>query len=161
MSQWHFQQSFSIELPASVNGQRDQRQSSITPCGQALRYGSCSPKDRCFARFRFVSSSQQNTQSVRIVRGTIDSLVVFEDRVVVVDYKTGTPGTAGAPGTAGTASTGSHAHRLQVELYLEAARELFPDRPVEGLVFYASGRRFASHQNRATANPGLSSSSFS
>ena len=60
----------------------------------------------------------------QIVRGTIDSLVLLEGRVVLIDYKTGAP---------------RPEHRKQMELYLEAARQLFPAREVEGLVFYASG----------------------
>jgi len=59
----------------------------------------------------------------QLVRGTIDSLFLFEDRVLVVDYKTGAP---------------RPEHRLQIELYLEAARELFPGLHTEGIVFYAS-----------------------
>ena len=63
----------------------------------------------------------------QIVRGTIDSLLLLDDSVLVIDYK-----------------TGSHhpEHQLQIELYLEAARELFPTRDVEGVVFYANGEPF-------------------
>jgi ATP-dependent helicase/nuclease subunit A len=60
----------------------------------------------------------------QVVRGAIDSLVLIDSRVVVIDYKTG----AGRP-----------EHRLQMELYLEAAQALFPGRDLEGLVFYPAG----------------------
>ena len=149
----------STELFDRAPGERERTARSAAKLYHALR--TSTPLRELLTKgqvFREVPFSfrrpQQNTQSVRIVRGTIDSLVVFEDRVVVVDYKTGTPGTAGAPGTAGTASTGSHAHRLQVELYLEAARELFPDRPVEGLVFYASGSPLRVASEPSDGEPG-------
>ncbi|MFQ5792760.1 MAG: UvrD-helicase domain-containing protein, partial [Acidobacteriota bacterium] len=62
--------------------------------------------------------------SDQIIRGAIDSLVLLPRRVVVIDYKTG----------------GSRPeHQLQMELYVEAARNMFPDRAVEGLVFYPQG----------------------
>jgi ATP-dependent exoDNAse (exonuclease V) beta subunit len=60
----------------------------------------------------------------RVIRGTIDALVAFPGEVVVVDYKTGTVRTE---------------HRMQMELYLEAARALFPEHELQGLVFYPSG----------------------
>jgi ATP-dependent helicase/nuclease subunit A len=60
----------------------------------------------------------------RVVRGVIDSLVLLPERVVVIDYKTG----------------GSRPeHKMQMELYLEAARLLFPERQAEGLVYYPHG----------------------
>jgi len=123
----------STELFDRAPGERERTARSAAKLYHALR--TSTPLRELLTKgqvFREVPFSfrrpQPNTQSVRIVRGTIDSLVVFEDRVVVVDYKTGTPGAAGA---AGTASTARPEHRRQVELYLEAARELFPDRPVE------------------------------
>ena len=143
----------STELFDRAPGERERTARSAAKLYHALR--TSTPLRELLTKgqvFREVPFSfrrpHQNTQSVRIVRGTIDSLVVFEDRVVVVDYKTGTPGTAG------TASTGSHAHRRQVELYLEAARELFPDRPVEGLVFYASGSPLRVASEPSDGEPG-------
>jgi ATP-dependent exoDNAse (exonuclease V) beta subunit len=60
----------------------------------------------------------------RVVRGVVDSLVLLPERVVVIDYKTG----------------GSRPeHRMQMELYLEAVRGLFPERDAEGMVFYPQG----------------------
>jgi ATP-dependent helicase/nuclease subunit A len=57
----------------------------------------------------------------RVVRGVIDSLVLLPEGVVVIDYKTGAP---------------RPEHKMQMELYLEAARGLFPDRHAEGMIFY-------------------------
>ena len=55
------------------------------------------------------------------MQGTIDSLVVTEDRVTVVEFKTGLP----TPG-----------HRRQLEVYLEAGRTLYPKRVVTGVIVY-------------------------
>ena len=82
---------------------------------------------------------QQDAQNGQVVRGTIDSLVILEDRIVVVDYKTGSR---------------NDRHRLQVELYVEAARELFPGHPVEGLVFYASGSPLRVAPEEGDGKPG-------
>jgi ATP-dependent helicase/nuclease subunit A len=60
----------------------------------------------------------------RVLRGMIDSLVLLPGRIVVIDYKTG-----------GARSE----HKMQMELYLEAARVLFPQKDMEGLVFYPQG----------------------
>jgi ATP-dependent exoDNAse (exonuclease V) beta subunit len=60
----------------------------------------------------------------RVLRGVIDSLILLPGRVVVIDYKTGSP---------------RPEHKMQMELYLEAARALFPGENVEGLVFYPQG----------------------
>ena len=83
--------------------------------------------------------SHQSTQRAQLVRGTIDSVVVFEDRIVVVDYKTGAR---------------SDSHRLQMELYVEAAQKLFPDRPVEGLIFYATGSPLRVPSIQSDGEPG-------
>ncbi len=61
------------------------------------------------------------SQNGQIVRGSIDTLICFADRVVVVDFKTGSP---------------SETHRVQMELYIEATKGVFPTRSVEGLILY-------------------------
>ena len=68
-----------------------------------------------------------------IVQGTIDSLVLTEDRVTVVEFKTGRP---------------TSSHRRQLEVYLDAGRALYPERVVTGVIVYPgediwvdSGRR--------------------
>jgi ATP-dependent helicase/nuclease subunit A len=58
---------------------------------------------------------------VAILRGAIDGLVLRPDGVTVVEFKTG----ARRP-----------AHQRQLDIYLEAARLLFPEGPVEGLLIY-------------------------
>jgi ATP-dependent helicase/nuclease subunit A len=56
-----------------------------------------------------------------IVHGTVDSLVCLSDGVLVLEFKTGAP----AP-----------SHHRQVEVYLEAARGLFPGQDVRGVLVY-------------------------
>ena len=58
------------------------------------------------------------------IRGIIDSLILLQDRAIVVDYKTGQP---------------SEKHQLQMGIYLEATQALFPKHEVEGLIFYPEG----------------------
>ncbi len=59
-----------------------------------------------------------------IVRGTIDCLVERPDgAMVVLDFKTGRE----HPG-----------HRAQLDVYVAAARSIYPDRRVEGVLLYAS-----------------------
>jgi ATP-dependent exoDNAse (exonuclease V) beta subunit len=60
----------------------------------------------------------------RIVYGAIDSLILAAGQAVVIDYKTG---------------KSRPEHRLQMELYLEAVRALFPGHQALGLVFYPQG----------------------
>lgn len=58
------------------------------------------------------------------IRGIIDSLILLQDRAIVIDYKTGQP---------------SENHQLQMGIYLEATRTLFPKHEIEGLIFYPDG----------------------
>lgn len=64
------------------------------------------------------------TRGDQTLRGVVDSLVVRPDWVTVVDYKTG---------------RSRPEHRLQMEIYLEAVVALYPDRAVEGMIFYPRG----------------------
>lgn len=58
-----------------------------------------------------------------VLRGTIDCLVQKDDgSIVVVEFKTGKR---------------RFSHQQQLDLYLDAARALFPDVPVEGRLVYA------------------------
>ncbi|HEX9723125.1 MAG TPA: 3'-5' exonuclease, partial [Vicinamibacteria bacterium] len=75
----------------------------------------------------------------QILRGGIDSLLLLDGRIVVIDYKTG----AHRP-----------EHRLQMEIYLEAARELFPGQDVEGVVFYANREPIWISSTTRKAQPG-------
>lgn len=57
-----------------------------------------------------------------ILRGTIDGVSLAHDgTVTVVEFKTGQP---------------RPVHQAQLDIYLRAARELFPGRPLEGLLVY-------------------------
>ncbi len=59
-----------------------------------------------------------------VLRGSIDCLVTQEDgSVVVVEFKTGRPRAS---------------HRRQLDIYLAAARALFPGAPVSGRLIYGS-----------------------
>jgi PD-(D/E)XK nuclease superfamily len=57
-----------------------------------------------------------------IRRGVIDCLVKHDGGIEVVEFKTGRPHSD---------------HRRQLDIYLEAARALFPDLPVRGRLIYA------------------------
>jgi len=71
----------------------------------------------------------------RVIAGTVDRLLVEEDRVLVVDYKTGR-----APETEDQLPP---SHRLQMEAYVEALSVIFPSRNVRAALLYtANGRLF-------------------
>ena len=57
-----------------------------------------------------------------ILRGVIDCLVKHDGGIEVVEFKTGRPHSD---------------HRRQLDVYVEAARALFPDLPVRGRLIYA------------------------
>jgi ATP-dependent helicase/nuclease subunit A len=68
-------------------------------------------------------SSVAGGQPGRVLRGTIDCLVRRPDgSIVVIEFKTGAP---------------SPSHKAQLDLYVRAAREMFPGAPVTGSVVYA------------------------
>ena len=57
-----------------------------------------------------------------ILRGTIDALIHQHDGgIVVLEFKTG---------------SGRPAHQAQLDTYVQAARALFPDSPVRGMLVY-------------------------
>jgi len=67
-----------------------------------------------------------------VVSGTVDRLLVREDRVLIADFKTGRrapPAIADIPA----------AHLRQMAAYRAALRVIFPDRPVEAVLVYTSG----------------------
>ena len=64
------------------------------------------------------------TRGSQKIRGAIDTLVLLPNRAIVVDYKTGQV---------------ADSHRLQIEIYLESAQALFPERKVEGVIFDPEG----------------------
>lgn len=69
-----------------------------------------------------------------VVAGTVDRLLVREDYVRVVDFKTGrrTPGTLDAV---------PEYHVVQMAAYVAALETVFPDRPIEAYLLYTSGPR--------------------
>ena len=68
-----------------------------------------------------------------VVAGTVDRLLVEQDRVSVIDFKTGrVPASPDAiPGS----------HRAQMNAYREALRIIFPGREVRAALLYTSGPR--------------------
>jgi len=64
----------------------------------------------------------------RIVRGTIDCLITTEDHVTVLEFKTGRE---------------RPEHRAQAEVYLAAARALFPTKEVESRLVYTADSEVA------------------
>lgn len=66
------------------------------------------------------------------VSGRVDRLVVTQDRVLVVDYKTNRP----APGSIEEADD---AYRVQMAVYAAVLREVFPGRQVEAALVWTDG----------------------
>jgi ATP-dependent helicase/nuclease subunit A len=67
-----------------------------------------------------------------VVAGTVDRLLVMNDRVRVIDFKTGRR----VPGD--IAAVPEH-HLTQMAAYAAALETIFPDRPVEAALLYTSG----------------------
>ena len=68
----------------------------------------------------------------RVVSGTVDRLMVSDELVRVIDYKTGSrvpDGEADVP----------PAHRRQMLAYTAALRVIFPGRKVEAALLYTAG----------------------
>jgi ATP-dependent helicase/nuclease subunit A len=68
-----------------------------------------------------------------VIAGTVDRLLVEQDRVLVIDYKTGR-----APEGTDEIPT---SHRLQMQAYSEALSVIFPDRRVEAALLYTTAAR--------------------
>jgi ATP-dependent helicase/nuclease subunit A len=67
----------------------------------------------------------------RVIAGTVDRLLVEQDRVSVIDFKTG-----GVPDDAAHIPP---SHRAQMLAYSEALRVIFPGREVRAALLYTSG----------------------
>jgi ATP-dependent helicase/nuclease subunit A len=67
----------------------------------------------------------------RVIAGTVDRLLVEEDRVSVIDFKTGK-----VPSSAATIPASHHA---QMQAYCDALRVIFPGRDVRGTLLYTAG----------------------
>ena len=70
----------------------------------------------------------------RVIAGTVDRLHVEEDRVLVVDYKTGR-----APDRQDDIPA---AHRLQMQAYSDALSVIFPKRHIEAALLYTANGKF-------------------
>lgn len=67
----------------------------------------------------------------RVIAGTVDRLLVEDERVTVIDFKTGrVPGSAAAI---------PQSHRAQMQAYCNALAVIFPNRPVRALLLYTGG----------------------
>jgi ATP-dependent helicase/nuclease subunit A len=69
----------------------------------------------------------------RVIAGTVDRLLVGEDRVEVIDFKTGRVPASDAAIPA--------SHRAQMAAYVEALAVIFPDREIRASLLYTSGPR--------------------
>ena len=67
----------------------------------------------------------------RVIAGTVDRLLVEDDRVAVIDFKTGR-----VPATAADVPNG---HRAQMEAYAQALRVIFPGRKIRASLLYTAG----------------------
>jgi ATP-dependent helicase/nuclease subunit A len=67
----------------------------------------------------------------RVIAGTVDRLLVEDDRVSVIDFKTGLvpDGAAAVPAS----------HRAQMAAYSEALAVIFPGRPIRAALLYTAG----------------------
>ncbi len=66
----------------------------------------------------------------RVIAGTVDRLLVEDDRVLVVDYKTGR-----APDSEASIPS---AHRQQMRAYVEALSVIFPGRVIDSALLYTT-----------------------
>jgi len=69
----------------------------------------------------------------RVVAGTADRLLIEEERVSVIDFKTGR-----VPESLGMIPA---SHAAQMSAYAEALRVIFPGREVKAALLYTSGPR--------------------
>jgi len=69
----------------------------------------------------------------RVVAGTVDRLLVEDDRVSVIDFKTGRVPVSESAIPA--------SHRAQMDAYTQALRVIFPDRDVRAGLLYTGGPR--------------------
>jgi ATP-dependent helicase/nuclease subunit A len=67
----------------------------------------------------------------RVIAGTVDRLLVEDERISVIDFKTGR-----VPAADGDIPS---AHRAQMQAYAEALRVIFPGREVSAALLYTAG----------------------
>jgi ATP-dependent helicase/nuclease subunit A len=68
----------------------------------------------------------------QVVAGTVDRLLVTQERVRVVDFKTGRR-------VPSSLETVPKHHIVQMAAYVAALETIFPDRPIEAALLYSSG----------------------
>jgi ATP-dependent helicase/nuclease subunit A len=66
----------------------------------------------------------------RVIAGTVDRLLVEEERVSVIDYKTG---------RVAAGDDIPNSHRAQMAAYVEALQVIFPGRQVSASLLYTAG----------------------
>ena len=71
----------------------------------------------------------------QVIAGTVDRLLVTEEKVRIVDFKTG----LAIPSDVGAVPA---SHRRQMEIYREALRVIFPGRTIEAALLYTAGPKF-------------------
>jgi ATP-dependent helicase/nuclease subunit A len=69
----------------------------------------------------------------RVIAGTVDRLLVEENRIAVIDFKTGR-----VPASAAEVPNG---HRAQMAAYTEALRVIFPGREIRAALLYTAGAK--------------------
>ena len=69
----------------------------------------------------------------RVIAGTVDRLLVEEERVSVIDFKTGRVPVSEAEIP--------NAHRAQMRAYADALRIIFPGREIRAMLLYTAGPR--------------------
>jgi ATP-dependent helicase/nuclease subunit A len=67
----------------------------------------------------------------RVIAGTVDRLLVEDERISVIDYKTGRVPASDAEVP--------NAHRAQMQAYVEALQVIFPGRRVSASLLYTAG----------------------
>jgi ATP-dependent helicase/nuclease subunit A len=67
----------------------------------------------------------------RVIAGTVDRLLIEDDRIAVIDFKTGR--------VPATRDSIPNAHRAQMQAYVEALQVIFPGRPVTAALLYTAG----------------------
>ena len=71
--------------------------------------------------FTWLVSSVAGETAPLLLRGTIDCVVITENRVTVLEFKTGRP---------------ARWHEVQLDVYVQAAAHVWPDAQVEGHLVY-------------------------
>jgi ATP-dependent exoDNAse (exonuclease V) beta subunit len=109
------------EVPFSMVVNRDKSESPEVRKSESHSPGSAQLVDRPVPEVRLSDSRTPGLSDSVIVRGVIDSLVETSDGVTVVELKTG---------------RARPQHQAQLDLYVAAAKLLYPGRTIRGMVVY-------------------------